>query len=326
MTATTKPPVRERRPRPRQLRFSSMETLGFSNPSATWTDSPVQVEVAAVPPRRGRHEAPEPEPETLADWDPGDFGARLTGRNVRWSIVVISLLVLCGAGALGYWLYQRPAAEAQASLETLSAEAERLQAALPTLETFAAALTAGEGAEPSQLFPVDEAARALFAASGDLSTEGSGLRSSAAAASTAALDGLRLAGDASSYRLAVAPILVPPELETDPNLIELDEAARDFGVWQLHYDEVRTALPEQAMAATTQRLDILSGDLPNILTRYMDALREDDQSAAVAALEELAGSLREVQDLMDASLAQIQARVADRIAEAESALSTVLDG
>jgi len=108
-------------------------------------------------------------------------------------------------------------------------------------------------------------------------------------------------------------------------MIELDEAARDFGDWQLRFEDIRTALPEQTMTATTQQLDILSGDLAGILTRYMDALREDDQDAAIGVLDELAGRLDVVQEEMVASLEEIQSRVAERTAETEAALSVVLD-
>jgi len=327
MTATTKPPIRESRPRQRQIRFSSMETLGFSNPTATWSDRPVPtpVPIPMTPvERRGRHEAPEPEPETVADWKPEDIGARLTGRNTRWSIVVVSFLVVCGIGGLAYWLYQRPVAQAEASLASLSIEAERLRDALPALETFNASLTGNEPADSTELFGVDAAARALFDASGNLPGSSPELRSSAAAASTSALDGIRLAGDANSYRLAVTPILMAPELETDPNLVELDEAARGFGDWQLRFDEVRTALPDRTLTTTTEQLDILSGDLPGILTNYMDALREDDQVLADAVLAELAVRLGAIHEEMKASLEEIQTRVAERVAETVGSLGIAL--
>ena len=328
MTATTKTPSTESRPRPRPIRFLSMETLGFSNPSATWTDSPTQLQPARPPnpvPRRGRHEAPEPEPVTVADWVPEEFGPRLGGRNVRWSIVFMVIVALTGIAGVAYWLYQRPVVEAEASLATLSTEAERLRDVLPTLEQFGTALTISESLDSADLFVVDDAARSLFDASGNLSGSGSALRSSAATASTSALDGVRLAGDANSYRLAVTPILVAPGLETDPNLIELDEAARDFGDWQLRFDEIRTALPDQTMTATTEQLDILSGDLSGILSRYMDALQADDQRAAVEVLNGLGGRLAAIHDQMTDSLEEIQGRVFDRINEAETALIVVLE-
>lgn len=328
MTATTKPPSRETRPRPRPIRFLSMETLGFSNPSASWTDSPVHVPATTTmqpEARRGRHEASEPERLTLADWVPEEFGPRLGGRNVRWSIVSAVLVVLAGVGAVAYWAYQRPAAEAEASRVILSTEAERLLDALPTLEHFGEALTNNENLGSTELFVVDDAARSLFDASGNFSGSDSVLRSHAATASTSALDGVRLAGDANSYRLAVTPILVAPGLETDPNLIELDEAARDFGDWQLRFDEIRTALPDQTMTATTEQLDILSGDLAGILSRYMDALQADDRSGATKVLDGLAARLAAIEGQMMTSLEEIQGRVLDRVNEAETALIGVLD-
>lgn len=302
-----------------------MESLGFSNPSATWSDSPAQVQVMPVE-RRGRHEAPEPEPETVADWKPEDVGERLTGRNVRWSVILVSLLLVAGLGSLAYWLYQRPVARAEASVASVITGAENLQDVLPVLETFSDSLTGGEAVNSTELFVVDQAARALFDASATLAGTSAEMRSSAGAASAATLDGVRLAGDANSYRLAVAPILVPPELETDPNLIELDEAARNFGAWQLRFDEVRTAIPDETMTATTEQLDILSGDLPNFLTRYMDALREDDQSLANSVLDDLAVRVGGIDEQMTESLTEIQARVADRVAETEKSLRLVLGG
>ena len=302
-----------------------METLGFSNPSATWTERPNPAPIATAE-RRGRHEAPEPKPDTVADWEPEDIGSRLTGGNTRWSIVVVSVLVVVGIGGLAYWLYQRPVAQAEASLATLSTEAGRLSEALPTLEAFSASLTASASANSTELFEVDEAARALFNASGDMAGSSSQLRSAAAAAATSALDGARLAGDAGSYRLAVTPILVAPDLETDPNLIELDDAARSFGGWQLRFDEVRTALPNQTMTATTEQLDILSGDLPAFLTRYMGALRQDDQNLADEVVSELSSRLGVIEEQMTTSLGEIQTRVTDRIAETERSLGIVLGG
>ncbi|HEX6221733.1 MAG TPA: hypothetical protein VF115_11615, partial [Acidimicrobiia bacterium] len=108
------------------------------------------------------------------------------------------------------------------------------------------------------------------------------------------------------------------------NLVELDEAARGFGDWQLRFDEVRTALPDQTMTAITEQLDILSGDLPRILSRYMDALREDDETLASSVLADLATRLSDIEDLMVESLAQIQTRVADRMADTQRSLGLVL--
>lgn len=320
MTATIKPPKRARRHRKPPIRFSSMESLGFSNPSSVWSDSPI------VPtPAPGRHIDPNPVPDSLADWQPEEFEDRLSTNNIRWSVLVTAFVLLAAAGGVGLWLYQRPAAQAEASVAAATLQAEDLLATLPALQTFNEALLGtGEGDDPTSLFAVDAAARALFDVSGDLDASAGSARSAAASASGAALDGVRLAGDARSYRVAVVPILVPPELETDPNLIELDEAARNFGSWQLRFDDVRTALPDGVLTATTEQLDVLSGDLASILTQYVDTLREDDQVGAQAVLTTLVRRLADVDEQMTRSLIEAQERVADRIVEAEAALTTML--
>lgn len=321
MTATTKPPTRERRPHNRPVRFSFMETLGFSNPSSTWSESPAQLQPRA----RGRHEAAEPAPTTVADWEPEDFGNRLTGSNFRWSLLIVTILVVGGLAGIAYWLYQRPAAEIEASRETLVGDAAALREALPILENFNQSLIVGADTESADLFAVDAAARALFDASGDIPDTDTVARTAAASASASALDAVRLAGDANSYQLAVTPILVAPELETDSNVIDLDEAARSFGAWQLHFNEVRTALPDSTLSTTTSQLDILSGDLPNFLSRYMDALRGDDQEEAEAVIRDLASRLSGIEQQMTDSLSDVRDRVTERISETTRALDRVLD-
>lgn len=322
MTATTKPPTGEALPRNGVLRFSSLESLGFTNPSSVWSDAPSQTPSPTIV-RRGRHEAPEPEPDTVADWEPQDFVARLDGRNFRWGILVTTLLVIAGLGAGALWLYQRPVAQMAAAVETIEAEAASLADALATLESSNETLVSRDDST-TDLTGVDATARSLFNAGAGLSADDTQLRSAAGTASSAALDVIRLIGDADSYRLAVTSILMTPELETDPSLIELDQAARDFGSWQLQFDEVRTALPEGVMSDTTQRLDILSGDLPGFLTRYMDALRDDDQRAANEVVSNLATRLDEVSEQLTSSLTEVQTRVTERITEIGQALEALL--
>ncbi|MFZ0014216.1 MAG: hypothetical protein WAL25_08890 [Acidimicrobiia bacterium] len=298
-----------------------MESLGFSNPSSTWSDTPASPTTSPYVELKGRHVAPPPVPDTLADWQPEDFGGRLNGSNVRWSVIGLVLIVLGGLGALGFWLYQRPATQAAASATAAMARADNLSTVLPDLEAFNASLsTPTETPDPTTLFAVDAAARSLFEASGDLPAGDAGTRTAAASASGAALDGARLAGDARAYQLAVLPILVAPELETDPNLIELDEAARRFGDWQLLFDDVRNALPDGVMAATTEQLDILSGDFASILSAYVDALRTDDQAVTDDVLTGLGSRLDEIAEQMASSTSDVQQRVAARIEEARAAL------
>ena len=315
MTATIKPPDGEVKSRP--IRFSSMESLGFSNPSSIWTDS--------GPTDADRPQTPTKELDTVADWQPGEIEDQLTGRDFRWGLLLGSVLILAGIGAAGLWFYQRPSAQAAASTQTVLESAVQLESALGGLETFNADLpeTNVEG-DPTLLSDADTAARALFDASGDLPASDSDYRSLAATASSAALDGVRLAGEAYSYRLAVLPMLTAPELETDPNLIDLDEATRSFGDWHLRFDNMRTALPDGVLPDVTEQLDVLSGDLTATLGDYVDALRLDDSAAATSVLTSLSTRLDTVRGALDSAMVETQSRVEQRLSEVRSALELLL--
>jgi hypothetical protein len=329
MTATIKPPERKTSDRRRPLRFSSLETLGFSDATSTWSETPPVVvpqspQSTGEVPRRGRHEAG---PDPLSSWHPEEIGGRLTGGNVRWSLVSLLVLVLAGAGLFGYWLYQRPSTLEQASLATVTEHARSLSASLDTVETFnSALLEETESPGTADLFAVEAEARALFSSSGSLDGSATTLRSAALRAASSTLDGIRLASDAHSYRAAVLPILAAPRLETDPELIALDEAARQFGAWQLSFDQVRTALPDQVLPDVTQQIDILSGDLTSIMGRYVDALRDDDEAAANGALLELNSRLAQVQGVMNEAILGVQDRVSSRLTEVRQSLDDIFDG
>jgi hypothetical protein len=135
---------------------------------------------------------------------------------------------------------------------------------------------------------------------------------------------VRLAREATAYRLAVLPILAAPALETDPSLVALDEAARLFGDWQLTFDETREALPEDLLPETTDRLAELSSDLPSLLNQYMDALREDDAAAAEAVMTGLGARLTEVDASMKIALEGVQDEVSEHITATRTALATIL--
>lgn len=294
-----------------------MESLGFSNPSSVWSDSPTSAAVDTTSPDL---------PRTVADWRPGDIDEQLSGSDFRLGTLLTVLMVAVGIAIGAFWLYQRPAAEAMASTEAVRDNARQLESALDGLATFNATLPSIESAgDTSLLFVADVAARSLFESSGDLPDTASETRSSAAAASTATLDGIRLAGDSHSYLLAVLPILGVPELETDPSMIELDEAARSFGDWQLWFDDVRTALPDGVLPAVTEQLNVLSGDLTESLTGYVDSLRQDDAAAAAGVLASLSTRLDEIRDDLDSTMLETQSRVEQRILEAQAALKPLLN-
>lgn len=320
MTATIKPPKHGVKSRP--VRFNSMESLGFFNSESSWTDSVTADPAIPQDPANGRPTLTE---RPMADWAPTEFTERLGGRSFRWGLLLLSVMVITALSGAGWWVYQRPATEAAAATASVMDSAENLESSLVGLAEFNAGLVvAGEDTDTTGLFAADAAARQLFADSGALPASESTTRSAAATASSATIDGVRLASDAHAYHTAVAPILVTPDLETDPNLIELDEAVRSFGDWQLRFDQTRTALPDGVLPGVTEQIDVLSGDLSTMLTAYVDALRTDDRAAAAEALTGLSTRLESVSGEMGAALVAAEAEVAERIAEAQTALTSLL--
>lgn len=307
-----------------------MENLGFfdaGRATPTWSDAPIR--------RRGRHERlaggvpaspTTPKPDPLADWQPTEVGTRLLRGNVRWSLVAGVALLVAGLVVLAYWAYQRPIAASAEALVRLETTAGEMPQHLAELAAISESLTGSSQQEsPTQvLLSAQAAARRLFDASGDLPASEMGTRSLAADAASQILDASGLLADAHAFRAAIVPVLVPPAFETDPGLIELDDAARQFGEWQLRFDRVRSALPDGSLSSFAVELELFSGDLEAIQGRYVDALREDDEDGARRVIGEIAQSLRSLAESLDAELAAIQIRVEDRIAEADSALAALL--
>ncbi|HEX6302036.1 MAG TPA: hypothetical protein VF148_16385 [Acidimicrobiia bacterium] len=319
MTATIKRPGRRKANQRRRIRFSSLETLGFTDVASSWTDSPSN----APQTPRGRHLAKPPKPEEVADWRPHDFGRRLDGSNVRWGMITAIILLLGGLGGLGYWLYQRPVAVQQAAEAELTTQVATLEAAIPLLTELNQSLLSAEPAsDTTNLDSVENVARDLFDTSALLTKPE--LRSAASKAANSALDGVRLIRETHAYSSVVLPMLEMPSLETDRDLIALDEAARSFGDWQLAMDNMRTALPDGVLPDVTQQLDILSGDLTSFLGRYVDALRQDQVAAVNSVLGSLSTRLGTIADALTDSVGDIQARIQIRIDETATALGQIV--
>lgn len=321
MTATIKRPGPRSTAQRRRVRFSSLETLGFTDVASSWSDSPT-IDFGN---QQGRHVAPPSRPEEVADWRPEAFGRGLEGSDIRWGLITMVVVLIAGIAAAGYWLYQRPAAIEQAAETELTVQARALESELVALTEFNQNLLIGEPiTDASGLDSVENVARTLFNISGSVADVD--FRSAASQAAGSALGGVRLARQTDAYRAAVLPMLAPPPLETDPDLIALDEAARLFGTWQLGFDDVRTALPGGVLPDVTEQLNVLSGDLSSFLGRYVDALRGDDK-AAVESVQSALGSRLGVieEDLID-SIEDIQESVQVRVDESLAALRLLPSG
>lgn len=325
MTATIQKPDPEnqsgRHRRRRPVRFSSMESLGFIETPAmvsnTWwgqpSQAPNQTPSASSAARAGKLGAHE---RTLADLAPNDTTAELIRPRLRWGMMITLTAMVGGLTFLGLWLWQRPAALAEAAAADVAVAAAGLEPELVALDELSQTILAAEvdgAAISAASMAVDNQARALFNAAGTLPAAAGTTRSRAADVATAALDASRLISDSVAYRAAVIQILVPPDLETDPELVGLDQAVRDFGAWQQNFDQVRSALPTGTMSDVSDELELIAGRLEAIQGSYIDGLREDDRLAAKQAVDELDSQLTVAEEMLMASLEDIQAKARDLI-------------
>lgn len=327
MTATIRKPEHEgprhkKRPTRRKARFSSMEALGFIETpmmSSTWFTSP--------PPRPITPPPPSVEDNPFAGWQPTQGSSELVERRFRWGMVSVLVLIIGGLAVAGLWLWQRPGLAAAAASSEVTTQAEALQSELVGLRDINNELLGAEldsSAVSAQSLAVDGAARGLFNAAGALSDTAATRRSNAVDVATTALDASRLIRDAVAYRSAVIQILVAPDLETDHDLIGLDDAVRDFGEWQQQFNEVRSTLPTGTMSEVTGELELVAGNLTSIQGRYVDALREEDRLAAEAALSDLTEQLSQVEGSLTTSLEEVQARVDDLIGQSLAGIGDLI--
>ena len=302
-----------------------MESLGFIESPAVvtrgWVPSETTPRFAPAHIKRGAHE------RTVADIEPLDTTRELFRRNVRWGLVATVSLLLGGALGVAGWLLQRPSELAEAAANSLRASASSLAHELEALEEVNATLTdpqVDSSAINAAALTVDSGSRELFTATAELPESDAGLRARAADAASKAIDAARLVSDAAAYRGAVIQILAAPRLETDPELIALDEAIRQIGAWRMSFDQVRSALPSGTMTNVSTQLDELSANLESIQSRYVDSLREDDRHSAEAVVLELAAQLQIIETVLNGSLEETQEAVSGLIEESLAGIDDLL--
>lgn len=323
MTATIRKPdpngprhTERVRRKKRPARFSSMESLGF-------IETPTTISTWSTPPLPPRPPAPPPIPQQgdpLNGWHPSDVQTGLVTRRVRWGMVSTLVVVVAALAFAGVWLWHRPAAMADLAASDVSTAARALEPELEGLRELNETIAGAEidpSAVTAQSFAVDARARALFNISGELAGP---TRTLAADTATAALDASRLISDAVAYRSAVVQILLAPDLETDPDLVALDDAVRDFGQWQQRFNDIRSALPTGTMSAVSDELAAIAVNLDSIQGRYVDGVSNDDRLAASRALDDLTALLDGAESTLNNSLREIQTRVDELI---ESSLAGI---
>ncbi len=239
--------------------------------------------------------------------------------------MALTLTVLAtGLSAVALWLYHQPEAAAAQALARVEAAATDLEEGLQGLVELNASLGSDQDLTRATtiLLMVDDQARALFQYAAELPPASAELRASASEAATEALDAAHKLDDIIAYHTAVTPLLVPPPLETDPELITLEEAARVFGEWRTHFDRVRTALPEGVMSEVSASLDGIAAELDDIQRQYLDALRLG--VIASEPIQRLSLRLGETGRVLEAALAASQDSVTQRLERARIALAPLV--
>jgi hypothetical protein len=314
------------------MRNSAMEVLWFmETPSVSYVDthSPAPSRLVSTSTKGGQSvaemwETTELHADSMADWKPVDVDKRRLNKRVRWPLVTLWIVILAVAGAGGYFIWQAPTNGAEAALNAVSVDGMGLQEVLGPLETANASLIPGQSIDATSISTavndVDNASRALFSSAGALPASESASRTAASDAATQALDASKTLNGLAAYLGAVTPVMVAPTLITDPELIDLETAVREYGSWRSHFDSVRAALPEGTMSRATQELSLVSNRLESIQNAYIDGLREDNRQAALAAVRELEGLLSTAWGVLLQEAETAQTAVAARIESAWDSL------
>lgn len=317
MTATRPSSHADRRPR-----LFSMELLGFMDNPGMATSSSNVAQDESLTSRFSPHD-----PSRIADRAPSEVGRDLLTRDFRWSVLIALVLIGAGITALGAWVTQRPIADRAAALEGVRASASDLRPFVAEMNAVNGGLTAGVvemAAINATLTRVDGMSRQLFTSSASLPRAEATHKARATEASADALDATRLLREAYAYRSAVLPVLAAPVLETDPALIQIDEAVRQFGAWQTRFDGVRTALPDGFMESATAELDSISAQLDSMLGAYVDGLRSDDAASAADAVSALERRLASAETSLFTALSDVQTRVQRHIDSALFSLDLLI--
>lgn len=344
MTATRLPGPK------RRFNLSSMESLGFidtpavvESPPGRPGDEPVP-SARSLPPAagtrlvgRGRHVAPTGDPvrdlwdttvldaPSITDWQPElEVMRRLVGRDFRlgaWAVLLIMLLV--GAGA-GYVWMTWSRTSSQAVTASVEESVARLATSLEGLRSVADRLSAADASaslqDISAPLEVEAAGRSLFAELALLPADHPD-RAPLADAVESALESASLVREALAFRLALEPALALPELETVPELVEIEVAAGELIAWRSGYETVTGALPAGVADVTLQSAVSVASELASVQSDYLEALGRGDRAGAVQVLGVLRRRLQEVRRTLLADMVEIGFEATRRIDQASAGLS-----
>lgn len=316
-----------------------METLGFfDTPSTTTSGSHASI-AAPTPVVTKTLEASqdmvedlwastELDSQALRDWKPEPTSRGLHTRNVRWTVIVMGAMLVTIVSAAAIRVSQSPEAAAGIALSSVNESAADLSQALNGLASYPDELTTGavdRDSSPSALtFPVNEAARSLFSAAGNLPGSEGETRALASDAATLALDASGSLTDVTAFYMALDPILTAPPLETDSSFTDLTAAAQDFGSWRARVETVVSALPVGVASDVTTQLNVFIGSMDRLQGDYLDALRAEERFEALGLVESIAVDLDSIRIAMKIAVDESAAAISDQIGRAQEKLDQLI--
>ena len=317
-----------------------METLGFfdtpttttSNGSPEATLAPTTAVTKTIEPNgeavQDLWASTELDSQPLREWHPEPISPGLHSRNIRWTAIFMSFALAAGIAVVGFWLYQRPQVAGDAAIAVVNESAANLSQSLANMASYPDDLTAGvvdRDSSPAALtFPVNEAARSLFSATGDLPASEGETRALAADAATLALDASGNLTDVTAFYMTLDQILMAPPLETDSSLVDLTAAALDFGGWRARVETVASALPVGVASDVTTRLNFFIGSLDRLQGDYLNALRAEERFEAVGVVESMTMELDSIRIAMKIAIDESAATISDQIGRAQAKLDHLL--
>ncbi len=334
MTATTKSPRRRRRA---SADSPLMDTLGFSDSTTSWSDRPPAptpvrtfarpAPVRPTPPprevKRGRHERPESElPAPPKDWDTTEVQARFTGGDFRWVRFLAIVLIIGGLASGVYWFYLNSAQQPGEARADVIAQASLLTTGVQSMAEAVNEMPAI--GDSTSLGTIEQQARDLFTASGALDTTDTALSSSAGSITNNVLSSTSLLQHTWALQRAVGALTIEPPVETEPALIELDEAISGFGIWAdtLSSTTLSVAHPElqpvaDAWASFTETLD-------QRLVDYSDAMRDDDEVGVRSVIAGINGDLRRLDQTLNEAVMDVAEMLRETLARTAADLESML--
>lgn len=281
-----------------------MESLGFFDtpsaasthaPPVTTSSEPITTQAVAV------LERPDPahsdfsasQTQTLTTWEPASTDPGLNRRNIRWSAVLISLVIAVGLGIGAFWIYQRPDTSAVA-VDDVAKQAAVVSSSLDSIQPFVAQMDSTSQVDDSTsaaVLQLNEAARDLFSLAGALPDTAADTRVVASDAASLALNSSRKLLDTGAFYAALEPALIPPALETDASLVDLTAAAQDFSSWRAYLTTVAAALPVGVSSGVNTQLSLFLASLDSVQSDYLDALNAPGRFEAKLVLDSITHEL-----------------------------------